>query len=122
MNNEISRLAERVTGDPFFLASALQDYARSEELNDEALAQLLGCSQETLALLRLCRRPRSEAVSLQMDIDRIVTRFNVQGNIIAEVVRRANVIEALRRAATQTPGLLMAARDRRESSERPPEE
>jgi len=122
MSNRMSKLAQRVTDDPFFLASALQAYAHSEHLNDDALARALECSLETLALLRLCRMPRHEPASFREDVVRIASRFGVQVDRLAEVVRRANALDALRRAVAKDRGLLMAARDRQDGAECPAEE
>src|SRR5258708_23467078 len=122
MTSRIRHLAQRVTDDPYFLASALQAYARSEHLDDDALAQALECSQETLTLLRLCRMPRHEPASFREDVHRIASRFGVQVDRLAEAVRRANALEALRRAVAKDRGLLMAAPDRQDVAEYPAEE
>ena len=112
MANRIETLAKRVQNDPFFLASALSDYAQSEGLNDLGLASKLGCSLEVLSPLRLCRRPRQEPTSFRQDVEQITSRFGLKPNVLAEVVRRSDVLSTLRRGKTGEAGLLMAARDR----------
>ena len=48
MSQHLERLARRVASDPFFLASALARYAESEEPDDAALAEKLGCAMPVL--------------------------------------------------------------------------
>ena len=57
MTDPLDALARRVADDPFFLGSALARHAESHGLDDAGLAAALGCSVETLAMLRLCRLP-----------------------------------------------------------------
>ncbi len=116
MSERIAALARRVRDDPFFLASALADYAHSEDLDERGLATVLDCSQETLDLLRLCRRPRATAPSFRTDVDRIAARFGVRADTLTEIVRRADVLAAMRRDDASGQGLLLAARDREEPS------
>ncbi len=118
MTRRIAAFARRVEADPFFLASALSDYAHSEELDEQGLALALGCSLDTLSQLRLCRRPHPDPASFRADIDRIAARFAVRATVLAEAVRRADALAGLRHTATDGRGLLMAARDR--GAEEPP--
>ncbi len=115
MVSRINELASRVQSDPFFLASALADYARSEGLDERGLARRLGCPLETLGPLGLCRRPRPEPVLFRQDTGRITSRFGVKAEVLAEVVRRSNALSVMQRGAKSERGLLMAARDRKDS-------
>lgn len=112
MSDRTSELVRRVKQDPFFLGHALDEYVRSEDSDERGLATLLGCPTETLNALALCRRPRSMAPHFWADIERIAARFQVRGEALAEIVRRADALTLLRRAAEGERGLLMAARDR----------
>jgi len=118
MTNRIEALARRVQRDPFFLASALVDCAQSEGLKDLDLASKLGCSLEVLSPLRLCRRPRHEPAYFRQDVEQIASRFGLKSNVLAEVIRRSDVLSALRRGKTSEAGLLMAARDRSHGSQK----
>jgi hypothetical protein len=114
MNPHLAHLAERVVDAPDFLACALAEYARSERLDDAALAERLGCSVVTLTQLRLCRMPRTEPPLFWQDVEKIAARFSVNAEALAEVVRRGQVLINLRNVEigrTQEPGFLMAARD-----------
>ena len=115
MPRRIDALARRVRHDPFFLASALADYARTEQLDEGGLASRLGCSLDDLGPLRLCRRPRSDPALFRQDVAAIAARFKVNGDVIAEAVRRADAIAAMQQTPAQGHGLLMAARDRHEA-------
>jgi hypothetical protein len=110
MTNHLDKLARRVEGDPFFLACYLNLYAQSEGLGEEVLATVLGCSQETLVRLRLCRAPEPDAEQFQKDIDQIVERFRVHPDVLAQVVRRGLAILQMRGSAPNQ-GILLAARD-----------
>ena len=112
MSPRIEALARRVESDPFFLAFSLASYARSERLSDAALAVRLGCDRDQLSRIRLCRRPRPEPALFQEDIARVAAAFNISGDVLAQAVRRADALSALRPAPSHNAGLLMAARDR----------
>ena len=112
MSERLAALAMRVRDEVFFLASALSEYARSENLEEPGLMMLLNCSSDTLTRLRLCRRPRPDAPHFMADVDRIASRFDIQAEILAEIVRRADALVVLRRASDSNNGVLKAARDR----------
>jgi hypothetical protein len=119
MSDSLDALARRAEGEPFFLASVLAAYARSEGLPDDAgLAAALGCRVGDLAMLRLCRAPRSDAQEFRDDIARIAERFHLEPEHLGEVVKRGLVVRRLQ-SAPPAGGFLMAARD---STDEPPQE
>ncbi len=114
MNPFLPHLAERLAGAADFLACALAEYARSERLEDAALAAKLDCSVETLMHLRLCRMPRGQAPLFWQDVERIAVRFSVNADVLAEITRRGQGLMNLRQIESgqrQEPGFLLAARD-----------
>jgi hypothetical protein len=113
MSERIDALARRVRNDDFFLASALEQYRASEQLDEAGLAATLGCDSEILATLGLCRRPREGHI--QKDIDQIAKHFGLDAGVLAQIVRRADAVEALRRPAVEQ-SFTAAARDRPEES------
>ena len=119
MSEAIAALARRLRGDPFFLASALEEYARSEQLTWGALSDVLRCPEETLAPLALCRRPRSDDASFWDDTTRIAERFEVSAGTLGDILRRADALDAWR-GGTEDAAWLQAARDR--DTGRPEEE
>jgi len=116
MHDRIAALARRAQADPFFLAWALKEYASDEGLDEPGLATLLGCPVETLGPLGLCRRPRPAPSRFHQDVDQIAARFGVKAAVLAEIVRRADALAAMRRHIESERGLLMAARDREEQA------
>src|SRR5579871_3289220 len=99
MTDPLDTLARRVESDPFFLASTLVLYARSEALDEEALCRFLCCPRESFAMLRLCRTPDEEPAGFQRDVKRIAERFGLDENALAEAVRRGQTLQRLRLAA-----------------------
>jgi AraC-like DNA-binding protein len=110
MTKRLEHLGRRLEEDPYFLASLLRAYTTSEGLTDTQLADVLGCTMETLTQTRLCRAPRE--ASFAADVDRIATRFGLERAALIQAVRRGQVLLKLRGAsgARGVAGFL-AARD-----------
>jgi hypothetical protein len=108
----LNTLARRVENEPFFLASTLALFARSEAMDDEALCRFLCCPKESFAMLRLCRTPDEDPSAFQRDVKRIAERFGADGDALTEAVRRGQALQRLRQAAVG--GTLLAARDAEE--------
>lgn len=106
----IDGFAWRVRRDPYFLASAMEDYAGSEGLDGAGLASALGCRVEELGPLGLCRRPRPGREWFADDVRRIAGRFRLAEDRLAEVVRRSEALIAMREAEAED--VVAAARDR----------
>lgn len=108
MPDPLLRLALEAEDDPFFLASLLAEFARDENMSDEALAAHLGCPRDQLPKLKLCRPPREEAADFRDDIDQFARAFGLDRDRFADAVLRGRVIQRLRQPNTY---LMMAARD-----------
>ena len=123
MADPLEALAARAEGEPFFLAAVLAAYARSEGLDHAGLAAALGCPLNQLAMLRLCRAPRTDPPGFWEDITAIAGRFGIDPLCLAEAVKRGRVVGRLRAATPAAGGLLMAARDGEPEppADRPPE-
>jgi len=87
----------------------MAEYARSEGIPWAQLASLLGCSEEQLSQVALCRRPHGDAI--WNDLEQIAGRFTVDVEALATMVRRADALTSLRSGAG-TAAMLQAARDR----------
>lgn len=109
MRDPIERMAQRAMDDPFYLASAMAQYARSEGIPWRRLAGLLGCPEEQLSQVALCRRPHGDAV--WNDLVQIAGRFEVDVEALLNMVRRADALTSWRSGAG-TDAMLEAARDR----------
>lgn len=115
MNENIKRLATRVNEDPFFLGSALEMYKRSEGIDEEGLAKKCGCSVETLDHLRLCRNPSTNSAEFWDDVEKIASRFQLDPDALAEVVRHSHNVARLQNEAAKaemnSQRFFLAARD-----------
>jgi len=122
MSAALDHLAARVATDPLFLANALAEYTRSEELDDAGLAAALGCPAGELTRLRLCGAPNSDPEQFRADVAAIAGRFGIDANTLATVGRRGQSLARLRAARPPEvePGFLLAARD--DDREPPPTE
>ncbi len=109
MADPLDALARRVESEPFFLASTLALFARSEALDEETLCRFLRCPRESFAMLRLCRTPDEEPTGFQRDVKRIAERFGLDENALAEAIRRGQTLQRLQQASAS--GTLLAARD-----------
>ena len=116
MSDQLNALAKRVDDDPFFLACALRLYAEFEQMNPAKLAATLGCAEETLTCVQLCRMPAEDASGFQRDVDAIAARFGLRAEALAEAVRRGQVLLRLR-SANDGSARFMAARDRNQTTE-----
>ena len=117
MTDPLEALAARAEEEPFFLASVLASYRRGEGLDEATLAAALGCREEDLLMLKLCRTPRRDGPGFREDVDCICERFGLHRERLASVIKRGRVIARLQEAqetARQTApgGFLMAARER----------
>jgi hypothetical protein len=122
MSAALDHLAARVATDPMFLANALAEYARSENLDDAGLIAALGCPASELTRLRLCGAPRAD--QFFTDVAAIAGRFGIDPNILGAVVRRGQSLARLRGTAPSEvePGFLLAARDDERAPPPPDEE
>jgi hypothetical protein len=82
--DSLDALARSVTGNPFFLNSALSAYQDRHGIHDPALAALLGCAPAVLTSLRLCRRPgiAEPDRSTEQDIGDIARRFGIDSEVL----------------------------------------
>jgi hypothetical protein len=105
--------ATRAAHDPFFVAWALETYRAGEGLDERTLAWGLGVAAAALPKLALCRRPASADATFAADVQQIATWAGVDVDHLANVLRYAESVEALRRVQPGgvAGGALLAARD-----------
>jgi hypothetical protein len=111
MAEQLTNLARRAEERPEFLAGLLAAFARSEDMDDAALADHLGCPVEQLPRLRLCRAPGDEQARMREDVARVAEHFGLREAVLRRVVLRGRVVLRLRQAAGD---VTLAARDREE--------
>jgi hypothetical protein len=95
VSDDLRRLAERASADPWFLGFVLSAYQRRQGLDDAALAAELGAHDTAVVVaLRLCRRPGTDehdanaqpGRTLEGDIEEIARRFAVNPAALARIV------------------------------------
>lgn len=84
----LEHFAARCAREPMFLAFALAASQRHHGLNDELLADALGCSLDILARLRLCGRPRVNCYAA--DCRQVAEKLST-GLALAEICHAINV-------------------------------
>jgi len=119
LSSSVIRAAERALERPFFLASVLEAYRQMNDMSSEEFARFLGCSQEDVVRLALCRRPIAHSPTFLSDIDHLARRFAFPGERLIQIIREVDAIQALRdhfNAVQEKKHLLMAARDREDDA------
>lgn len=108
--SSLDRLVLLAQGRPNLLAGPLMFYQDQEGLDDQQLADRLGCSIEALPRLALCERPRS-APHFRADVERIAHYIQADMLQLAMVIRAAESREALRQQGKAVEHTLLVARD-----------
>lgn len=104
----LTRLAELARTRSEFLASLLAVYQEQKKLNDQQLAEFLGCEVAALTHLALCQRPRPFP-DFRHDVERIALHVQANPLQLAKLVRDAESLEDMRQEQGQAS--LLAARD-----------
>ncbi len=111
----LARLAQSARERPTLLAGLLFTYQEQEGLDEHGLATFLGCDATALPKLALCRRPRKEMPAFREDIERIAQYAGANPLSLVKLIRAAETLAALQRAAEAPSPLLLAARDHDEA-------
>ncbi len=104
----LARLAKLARTRREFLASLLAVYQEQKKLDDQQLAEFLGCDIEALTHLALCQRPRPFP-DFRHDIERIASHIPTNPLQLAKLIRTAESLEDMRQEHSQE--ILLAARD-----------
>ena len=115
MTNEytpsFTRLARLARMRRDFLASLLTMYQDQKKLDDQQLAEFLGCDVEVLPHLALCLRPRPFP-NFRQDVERIAQHVHANPLQLAKLIRSAESVEDMLQEQGEVS--LLAARDREE--------
>ena len=106
----LARLADRVAEQAFFLAGPLAAFAAAREMSATQLAEQLGCQEDTLDRIKLCRSPSSE--ELVAVVQQIAQRFQINEDVLAEAVRLGQTLLRWQRSSIGGSGTLIAAREK----------
>ncbi|MCC6188199.1 MAG: hypothetical protein IT318_04165 [Anaerolineales bacterium] len=132
----LGRLAERLSGDPGFMANVLAAYQAQERLSSSDLADRLGLAPEGLVQLALCKRPQPGGTEFAAQVRQIAAFVGLAPATLAQLIRQVDAMEAAKHPGQSTPaaathsepaptvgqarlGWLAAARDRDETDEQP---
>ncbi|GEN09145.1 hypothetical protein SAMN05443572_105400 [Myxococcus fulvus] len=107
----LERAARRGRSEPWSMAYTFEQYRQIEGINEDTLAEELGCTQETLHWMSLCRRPEGDSFSEQCTA--IAQKFGVDRLMLMQVIRHVDVINAFSKGtrSESTTTLRMAAQD-----------
>ncbi|NJL55486.1 hypothetical protein HC928_10060 [bacterium] len=89
-------------------------YQTTHDLDDTALAALLGCAANDLSRLALCRRPAPESDTFRTDIEHLAQRFQLHTGQLASIIRQIDALQAIQQQLEReigSRGFLQAARD-----------
>ncbi len=112
-SNNLDRAAERASWDEFFMGHLLASLVGSRGLARTTVAQRLRCEENRLARLWLCRAPREDALGFRQDVEQIASAVGCDATSLAQLIREAAALRALRSQSQPTSSsILLAARDR----------
>lgn len=103
------RAIARLRDDENFIASAYQDWARTN-FSLERVAEYLATDINAVVCAGLCRRPKASSPAFARDIEKIAHHAGIQPDFLLSLVREADAVRAFR-TGTPANGLLAAARD-----------
>ncbi|RKH08923.1 hypothetical protein D7V97_18080 [Corallococcus sp. CA053C] len=111
----LKRAAQRSTTEPGLLGQVFATYQTLEHCSPEALADELGCNEQTLQMLALCRKPTGEVFAEQ--VKAICERFGLAPLALVNVLRQVEIMGEMETTAANDSGrgvarLQLAARDR----------
>ncbi|AGC46279.1 hypothetical protein MYSTI_04991 [Myxococcus stipitatus DSM 14675] len=106
--------ARRSSLEPWTLGHTFERYRDLESRTPKQLADELGCTEEQVKWMALCHCPQDEGFAEQ--VAQLAKRYEVDLRQLTRILRRVQVMEALRRAkaggkGTRKVTVLIAARD-----------
>jgi len=123
----LAQLAERLEGNPDFMAYVLAAYRRQEGLSEDELAAELSVLPALVIRLALCKRPNEASPGFAERVRRMSDFTLIDEAKLANILRQVRVLDGLSgrpvgREEIRGPleGLLAAARDRHESEPEKP--
>ena len=121
----LKRLADRLSSDPAYMASALSVFQKTERIDHGGLARLLGTTAPMLARMAICKRPDPSSERFADDVRQIARYTACDAGALAGLLRQINALQRLSEAPASSsrrvaaprglqlgPRALAAARDR----------
>ncbi|NRD46781.1 hypothetical protein [Corallococcus exiguus] len=109
--------AKRSTTEPGLLGQVFSIYQSLEDCTRDALAEELGCDEQTLNRLSLCRKPTGDVFAEQ--VKKLCLRFDLEPFALVNVLRQVEIMgsDVISGAAEHAPVLQLAALDKRKKDE-----
>ncbi|RKH57906.1 hypothetical protein D7W81_30165 [Corallococcus aberystwythensis] len=107
--------AKRSATEPGLLGQVFAIYQSLEDCTRDALAEELGCDEQTLNRLSLCRRPSGDAFAEQVKL--LCGRFGLEPFALANVLRQVEIMGSDSPTPRATATLQLAALDKRKKDE-----
>lgn len=125
----LRRFARRLSADVGYMAVAMAQYQKAEQIDDEALAQQLGTTAEMLTRLAMCKRPDPNSVRFSDEVRQIATFTGSDASVLARLLRQTHALATfaempkpaahadVARASRFESRILAAARDQADTPE-----
>jgi hypothetical protein len=110
VNSAMQLLAEKLRGDPDFMAFVLDQFCRQEGISILELPDALGIMPEMVTRLALCRRPNPDTADFAKGIHEIADYTLADEAVLANIIRRVSSVHSL--GSANEEAFLAAARDR----------
>lgn len=125
----LRRFVRRLSAETTYMAGAMAQYQRAEQIDDEALAQQLGTTAEMLTRLAMCKRPDPNSARFADEVRQIASFTGSDASVLARLLRQMQALATFAempkptaradaaRASRFEANILAAARDQADASE-----
>ena len=112
----IQRIVDKAQQDTFFVGWTLEKYQVLHSIDKEHLIKFLECTPDALNRLGLCRQPDDEDPKFQEHVQRVADFGPCNADQLVRLIRDVATFSSLQdEVGIDTGGLLMAARDKKQT-------
>ena len=110
--------SRRAESRPFFLAGYLKMFRELEGLDDQGLAEYLGCDVSALTTISLCAVPNASSSSFRRDVEQVASYVGARAEKLAQILREVESSVAIQSVplpptlARSGQAYMLAARDK----------
>ncbi len=91
----LEQLAQRLEGDPNYMASVLEAYRRQEGKSRDAQQQQLGLSRLAFVRLALCRRPDADQATFRAQVEEIARYTGATPASLVQLIRQVDALASM---------------------------